>query len=49
MANYEIDNRGVNDILDQICKDTGLYPYIKQHKSTRDGQDAYYAIQIMSI
>ena len=29
---YEIHNRTVYDILDQICKDTDLYPYVKQHK-----------------
>ena len=28
-AEYEIDNKSVNDILDQICKDTDLYPYVK--------------------
>ena len=33
MAEYEIDNRSVYDILDQICKNTDLYPYVKQHKS----------------
>ena len=32
-AEYEIDNRHVYDILDQIYKDTDLYPYVKQHKS----------------
>ena len=26
-AEYEIDNRSVDDILDQICKDTDLYSY----------------------
>ena len=26
-AENEIDNRNVYDILDQICKDTDLYPY----------------------
>ena len=31
-------------ILDQICKDTDLYPYVKQHKSKRDGRGAFYAI-----
>ena len=41
---YEVDNRSVYDILDQICKDTNLYPYVKQHKSNRDGRGAYYAI-----
>ena len=34
----------VYDILDQICKDTDLYPYIKQHKSKREGIGAFYAI-----
>ena len=29
-AEYSIDNMGVWDILDQICNDTNLYPYVKQ-------------------
>ena len=37
---YEIDNRSVYDIMVQICKDTDLYPYVKQHKSKRDGRGA---------
>ena len=41
---YEIDNRTVHDIPDQMCKDTDLYPYVKQHKSKRDGSGAFYAI-----
>ena len=41
---YKKDNKSVYDILDQICKDTDLYPYVKQHKSTRDGRGAFYAI-----
>ena len=41
---YKIDNRNVYDILDQICKDTDLYPYVKQHKSKKDGRGAFYAI-----
>ena len=32
-AEYKTDNRTVYDILDQICKDTDLYLYVKQHKS----------------
>ena len=44
MPEYKIDNSIVYDILDQICKDTNLYPYIKQHKSKRDGRKAFYAI-----
>ena len=43
-AEYMIDNRSVYDILDQICKDTDLYPFVKQHKSKRDGKGAFYAI-----
>ena len=35
-AEYEIDNRSVYDILDQICKDIDLYPYVKQHNSKRN-------------
>ena len=44
MAEYKIDNQMVYDILDQICKDTELYPYVKQHESKRDGRGAFYAI-----
>ena len=44
-AEYKIDNRSVYDILDQICKDTNLYPYVKQHKSKSDGRGAYYTMQ----
>ena len=29
---YEIKNRSVYEILDKICKDTNLYPYVKQNK-----------------
>ena len=43
-AEYVIDNRMVYDDRDQICKDTNLYPYIKHHKSTRDGRGAFHAI-----
>ena len=28
-AVYKIDNRSVNDIFDQICKDTVLYLWVK--------------------
>ena len=45
MAEYEINNRLVYDVLDQICKDTDLYPYVKQHKSKRDGRGTFYAIR----
>ena len=41
---FEIDNRTVYDILDQICKGTDLYPYVKQQKSKRDGKGAFCAI-----
>ena len=44
MAEYKIDSRSVYDILDQICKDSNLYPCVKQHKSKRDSQEANYAI-----
>ena len=37
MPEYQIDKRTVYDILDQICKDTDLYHYVKQHKPKRDG------------
>ena len=43
-AEWEIDNRTVYDILDQICKDIDLYKYVKQHKSKRYGTGVYYAI-----
>ena len=41
---YNVDNRSVCDIMDQICKDTDLSPYVKQQKSKRDGRGAFYAI-----
>ena len=44
MAEYKIENRSVNDILDQICKNTDLYPSVKQQKSKKDGRGAFYAI-----
>ena len=44
MAEYEIDNRHVYDIFDQIYKDTDLYPYVKWHKSKRGSREAFYAI-----
>ena len=44
MAEYEIDNKNVYDILDQICMNTDLYPYVKKHKSKRDGKEAFYTI-----
>ena len=37
-AEYTIDNRMVYDNLDQICKDTDWYSYIKQHKPKWDGR-----------
>ena len=43
-AEYVIANRMVYDVLNQICKDTDLYPYTKQHKSKRDSRGAFYAI-----
>ena len=44
-AEYKIDNRTVYDDLDQICKDTDLYQYVKQRKSKRDIRGAFYAIR----
>ena len=41
---YEIDNRTICDVLDQICKDTDLYSYLKQQQSKRNGRRAYYTI-----
>ena len=43
-AEYEINNKSVYYILDQICKDTDLYPYVKQHKSKKNGRGAFFAI-----
>ena len=43
-AEYKKYNRSVYDVLDQICKVTDLYPYVKQHKSKSDDREAYYAI-----
>ena len=40
-----MDNRTFYDILDQICEDKNLYPYVKQHKPMRDGRGAFFAIQ----
>ena len=39
-----IENRSVYDILNQICKDTDLYPYTKQHKSKKNYTGTFYAI-----
>ena len=44
MAEYEIDKRSASDILHQICKDTNLYPYVKHHKSKRNGRGSFCAI-----
>ena len=41
---YKIDNRTINGIVDQICKDTDLYLYVKQHKSKRDNRGTFYVI-----
>ena len=43
-AEYKIDNRSVYDILDQICMDNDLYPYVEQHKSMGEGREVFYAI-----
>ena len=32
------------DILNQICKDKDLYPYVKKFKTSYDEQGAYYSI-----
>ena len=40
-AEYEIDNKNVYEIFSQICKDTDLYPYVKQHKFKMDGRGAF--------
>ena len=44
-AEHVIDNIMVYDVLDQICNDTDLYPYVRQHKSKWDSRGAFYAIQ----
>ena len=44
MPEHEIDNRNVNDILDQSCRVTDLYPYVKQYKSKSDGIGIFYTI-----
>ena len=41
---YKIDNGSVYDILDWICTDTNLYPYVKQHKAKRGGKGMFYMI-----
>ena len=41
---YKIDNMTVYDIQDEICKDTDLYPYVKQHKSKRDEGGVFHSI-----
>ena len=43
-AECELDNMSVNDILDQICKDIYMYPYVKQQKSMRDRKGAFNAV-----
>ena len=40
-AEYNICNKSVYNILDQICKDIDLYLYIKQHKSKKDGRQIF--------
>ena len=44
LLEYEIDKRTLYDILDQICKGTNFYSYVKQHKSKRDRRGEIYAI-----
>ena len=39
-----MNNKSVYDTLNQNCKDADLYSYVKQHKSKRDGNGAFYAI-----
>ena len=43
MQENKIDNRTIYYILDQICKDTDLHPYVKQHESKRDSRGVFYA------
>ena len=42
MAEYNIDNKNFYDNL--VCKDTDLYPYVKQQKFKKDSRGAFYAI-----
>ena len=42
-AKYKRDKRSVYDILGFICKDTDLYPNVKQNKSKRDGRGVFDA------
>ena len=48
-AEYKIDNRSVYNILDQICKDTDMYAYVKQHKSKRNRRGTFYVIHSRSL
>ena len=41
---YKKDNGTVYEILDQIFRDSYLYPYVKQCKSNKDWRGAYYVI-----
>ena len=43
-AEWKINDRSFYDILDQICMDTNLYSFVKQHESKRDERGAYYHI-----
>ena len=36
----------MSNILDQICKDIDLYPYVKQNKSKREVTGAFCAIYL---
>ena len=44
MAEDKIDKRSVYNMLNQIDKDTDLYPYVKQHKSKSNDKGLFYAI-----
>ena len=46
MAKYEIGNRSVYHLLDEVCNDTNLYPYVKQHKPMRDRRGVFHAIHL---
>ena len=45
-AEYKINNRSIHDILDQICKDTDLYPYVKQ-QSPRELEDGHFMLSTL--
>ena len=43
-ASYDMNDIRVFEILDSICKDTVLHPYVKQYRFGSNGQGAFHAI-----